>query len=72
MFIHLQDATIRVEAVSAIARSIIPATNYTPEYYTIIVYLVGCAQPLLHTYETEEERNSVFEELKGTLDEHSN
>lgn len=72
MFIHLQEATIRVDAISAIARSIIPATNYTPEYYTIIVYLVGCAQPLAHMYETEEERNSVFEELKGTLDEHSN
>lgn len=60
MFIDLIDSFVRKDSITAVAKSVIPATNFTPEYFTMCVYLLGAAQPLIHTYETEEERNEAY------------
>ena len=69
MFIHLKDSTIKLSKVTAITKGVMPATNFTPTYYTMIVCLEDVAQPIVHTYETEEERNEIFTEFRDALDE---
>lgn len=69
--IHLKDSTIKLNCVAAITKGIVPETNFTPVYYTMVVYLTGCAQPIVHTYESAEERDEIFTEFRDTLDEHS-
>lgn len=69
MFIHLKDSTIKLTDVVAVTKSVVPETNFTPTYYAMCVYLKGIAQPIIHTYETEEERNEIFTEFRDTLDE---
>lgn len=69
MFIHLKDSSFRISNVAAITKGSIAPTNYTPEYFTMCVYLIGCTQPIVHTYEQETERDEVFNEVRNYLDE---
>ena len=69
MYLHLKESTIKLSEVIAITQTVIPATMHTSEYYAMAVYLKGISQPLVHTYETEEERNEIFEEVRDALDE---
>lgn len=71
MFIYLQDSIINESEIAAITRSAIPATNFSPVYYTVCVYLKGNSQPIVHTYETEEERNEVFDSFANLTNEDS-
>ena len=66
MFIHLKDSTIRLESVTAITKGIVTLEDNT--YYTMCVYVVGSLQPLVHTYESEQERDETFLEIKELLD----
>ena len=68
--IHLKDSTIKLDCVAAITKGLVPETNFTPVYYTMVVYLIGCAQPIVHTYESAEERDEIFTEFRDVLDEH--
>lgn len=68
MYIHLKDSTIKLQKVTALTKGIIPETNYTPVYYTMCVYVEGGAQPIVHTYESEQERDEVFVEFRDMLD----
>lgn len=67
MLIHLKDSTFRLDKVTAITKGVLPETNYTPLYYTMCVYVEGSAQPIVHTYETEEERNENYTLVRGHL-----
>lgn len=69
MFIHLKDSTIKLIEVVAVTKSVVPETNFTPTYYAMCVYLKGIAQPIVHTYEHEQERDAIFTEFKDVLDE---
>lgn len=69
MFVYLTDSMIATSEIAAITKSIIPATNFTPVYYTVCVYLKGNSQPIVHTYETEEERNEVFDSFANLTNE---
>lgn len=71
MFIYLQDSIINEKEIAAITRSVIPATNFTPVYYTVCIYLKGNSQPIVHTYETEEERNEVFDSFANMTNENT-
>ena len=68
MYLHLKESTIKLSEVIAITKNVIPATNFTPKYYAMCVYLKG-VEPIMHTYETEEERDDVFVAFRDALDE---
>lgn len=69
MYLHLKESTIKLSEVVAITQTVIPATVHTEAYAAMAVYLKGVTQPLVHTYETEEERNEIFEKFRDALDE---
>jgi hypothetical protein len=69
MFINLEETSIKKESIIAIAKSIIPATNFTPEYYTTCVYLEGFSQPLILSYAEEEERDKIYTDLLAIINE---
>lgn len=69
MYIHLKESTIKSSEVLAVTKNIIPATNFTPQYFAMAVYVKGINEPIVHTYEDEEERDEVFAELREALDE---
>lgn len=71
MFVYLTDSIIDTSEIAAITKSVIPATNFTPMYYTVCVYLKGNSQPIVHTYETEEERNEVFDSFANLTNENT-
>ena len=71
MFLHTQDSSIRTEAVIAVTKGVIPATNFTPTYFTVCVYLHTVNQPIVHTFETEDERDVMFNAFITSLNEHS-
>ena len=66
MYIHLKDSTIKVTEVVAVTKTIIPATNFTPKYFAMCVYVKGI-EPIVHTYETEDERDTIFESVRDIL-----
>lgn len=72
MFIDLVDSYVSRESINAVAKSVIPETNFTPVYYTMCIYLLGAAQPLVHTYETEEERDAAYNKVCELLNEQIN
>ena len=65
MFIHLKDSTINLTQVSALTKGVVTLEDNT--YFTMCVYVVGSLQPLVHTYESEQERDETFEEFKEAL-----
>ena len=69
MFINLEETSIKKESIIAIAKSIIPATNFTPEYYTTCVFLEGFSQPLILSYAEEEERDKIYTDLLAIINE---
>lgn len=69
MYLHLKESTFKLNKVVAITKLSLPATMQTPEYYVVAVYLDGVDQPLIHTYESVEERDEVFSEIREALDE---
>lgn len=71
MYLHLRESTFRIDKVVAITKLTLPATMQTPEYYVVAVYLDGVDQPLIHTYESLEERDEVFSEIREALDEYT-
>lgn len=71
MYIHLKDSTIKIDKVVALTKTVLPATMQTPEYYVLVVYIEGVEQPLVHTYETVEERDEVLAEFREILDEYT-
>ena len=71
MFLNSLDSTIRTEAVTAVTKGVLPATNFTPAYYTVCVYLHSVQQPIVHTFETEEERDALFSDFVDSLNEHN-
>ena len=71
MFLHSQDSSIKAEAVIAVTKSVIPTTAYTPVYHTVCVYLEDLQQPIVHTFETEEERDAMFNAFISSLDENN-
>lgn len=69
MFINLEETSIKKESIIAIAKSIIPATNFTPEFHTTCVYLEGFSQPLILSYAEEEERDKIYTDLVSIINE---
>ena len=69
MYLHLKDSTIKLNKVVAITKNVVPATNFTQQYYAMCVYVEGI-DPIVHTYETEEERDEVFVDFRDALDEY--
>jgi hypothetical protein len=69
MYIHLKDSTIKLSEIVAVTKNVIPATNFTPQYFAMAVYVKGI-EPIIHTYELEKERDEVFAEVRETLDEY--
>ena len=72
MFIHTKDTTIKLTKITAITKTTIPATMYTPECYALGVYLEGVTQPIVIAHDTVEERDELFEEFRSTLDVNNN
>lgn len=66
MYIHLKDSTIKVTEVVAVTKTIIPATNFTPKYFAMCVYVKGI-EPIIHTYVTEDERDNIYKSIKDIL-----
>ena len=71
MYLHLKESTFKLDKVVAITKLTLPATMQTPEYYVVTVCLEGVEQPLIHTYESLEERDEVFSEIREALDEYT-
>lgn len=69
MFINLEETSIKKESIIAIAKSIIPATNFTPEYSTVCVYLEGFSQPLILSYEESEVRDKIYTDFVAIINE---
>ena len=61
MFIKLKDVTIRSESIVAFGEMKIPQTMQTPEFFAISVWLAEGKEPIVATYESEEERDADFE-----------
>lgn len=75
MYLHLKESTFNLSKVIAMTKTVIPATVHTPEYYAMVIYLEGVTQPIVHTYEQEQERDEIFESVRENLDagqEHCN
>ena len=66
MYINLKDSIIKKYSINAVTKTVIPATNFTPKYFAMCVY-IGNVEPIVHTYETEEERDSVFNGVVDAL-----
>ena len=56
MYLHLKESTIKLSEIVAVIKTVIPATNFTPKYFAMAVYLKGI-EPIVHTYEDETERD---------------
>ncbi len=67
MYLHLKDSTIKLDEVLAVTKNVIPATNFTPKYFAMCVYVKGI-EPIVHTYEDEEERDDIFAAVRDALD----
>lgn len=63
MLIGLKDSCIRADKITAITKSVVPASYSTPEYYTMCVYLDEVAQPIIHTYEDMDVRDAEYQEI---------
>lgn len=68
MYLHLKDSTIKLSEIVAVTKNVIPATNFTPQYFAMAVYVKGL-EPIIHTYESEEDRDEIFSEVREALDE---
>lgn len=66
MYLYLKDSTIKISEIAAVTKVVIPATNFTPKYFAMCVYVKGF-EPIVHSYETEEERDSTFSEVSDIL-----
>lgn len=69
MYLHLKDSTIKLSEIVAVTKSVIPATNFTPQYFVMAVYVKGI-EAIVHTFETEEERDDIFIQVREVLDEY--
>ena len=69
MYLHLKDSTIKLSEIVAVTKSVIPATNFTPQYFVMAVYVKGI-EAIVHTFETAEERDDTFTQVREVLDEY--
>ena len=67
MYLHLKESTFKLDKIIAVTKTVIPATVHTPVYYAMVVYLEGVTQPLVHTYEQEQERDEIFDDVRECL-----
>ena len=67
MLISLKDSCIRADKITAITKSIVPASYSTPEYYTMCVYLDEVSQPIIHTYEDVDVRDTEYQTIVNAL-----
>jgi hypothetical protein len=65
--VALKDLTIDTAAVVAVGRFIIPATLQTVKMYGISIYAMNVQEPLVITYDTEDERNAEYATLVDSL-----
>ncbi len=68
-FIKLKDVTIRAESVVAYGEMKIPQTLQTPEFFALSVWLKDGKEPIVATYESEEERDADMEALNNEFTE---
>lgn len=69
MFLFLKDSAINVYRICAVTKGNVPATHASPEFFVMNVYLENLDQPLMHTYLDESERDQVYQEVCGHLNE---
>lgn len=60
MLINLKNSCIKADKITAITKAVIPASYSTPECYTMCVYLEEVAEPIIHTYKDEYERDTEY------------
>lgn len=72
MFLFLKDSAINVYRICAVTKGNVPATHASPEIFVMNVYLENLDQPLMHTYLDESERDQVYQEVCGYLNELQN
>jgi hypothetical protein len=68
-FIKLKDFSCSPYALVAYGRVPIPATMQTPPYYAISLFLKDVHEPVLITYETQEERDTDYAIVEKSVDE---
>jgi len=67
-FIELKDVTLDPRFVLAIGKMTIPQTLQTPEMYGISVWISDVREPIVITYEDEEERNAQLVLIKKGIE----
>lgn len=65
--IDLGVACIKRECISAIAVADVPANPTHVEFFTVQIFLVGAAQPIVIPYEKAEDRDAAYSDLKARL-----
>ena len=63
MLLRLNDSIVETRAILAVTKGIIPSTLATPQYFTCVVHIANIMQPIVYTFETEEERDEVYEQF---------
>ena len=65
--VALKDLTVDTVVVVAVGRFIIPATLQTEKMYGLSIYATNVQEPLVITYDTEDERNAEYAALVDSL-----
>lgn len=68
MVVDLKDISLKGGNVLGVAKMLIPSTNHTPEYYGITIWLEDTKEPIIATYEDEEERDIEFDKVRNAME----
>lgn len=64
-YVVVKDAVLFIPNIYAAAKSVVPGTLQTPEYYVIVVYIYD--NQIILSYYDEEERNADYETILNKL-----
>lgn len=67
-FVELKDVSFDPRFVLAYGKMTIPQTMQTPEMYGITVWVADIREPIVITYEDEEERNTQVGLIKTAVE----
>lgn len=68
MFVKIKDLTFKLGKVYGIGKLIVPENRQTPEYYGISLWFEGAPEPIIVTYEQEEDRDHDLDVIYKALE----
>lgn len=66
-FTIVKDVAFNNNALVAFGKYFIPATMQTPEYAAIILWLSNLKEPIIVTFDAEEDRDQAYDKLLKSM-----